>query len=267
MSKRGRGGLFKRQDLLVGAWKMIGLKGKSVVVTGGASGIGKATAKRFVAEGANVVILDKNAAGNDRALTELPGLVSAINVDVSTHESVARAFSEIDKHFSSIDVLINNAGISIRHEGFRTIEPAQWQHVINTNLNGIFYVARETVRRMTSGVILNMSSVNGLAAFPHYADYNASKAAVLALSRTMAVELAPAIRVIALCPGAVMTPMQMAEYTEEMFREVNANIPLGRHADPDEIASFFAFLASDEAKFITGHHYIIDGGEIARSTT
>jgi len=245
---------------------MIGLKGKSVIVTGGASGIGKATAKRFLAEGSNVIILDKNAAGNERALTELPGLVAALTADVSSHESVAQAFSEIDKHFPAIDILINNAGISLRHEGFKSIEPAQWQQVINTNLNGIFYVAREAVRRMASGVILNMSSVNGLAAFPHYADYNASKAAVLALSRTMAVELAPAIRVNALCPGAVMTPMQLAEYTEEMFREVNDNIPLGRHADPEEIASFFAFLASDEAKFITGHHYIIDGGELAKAT-
>nr|WP_162246547.1 SDR family oxidoreductase [Duganella sp. Root336D2] len=102
------------------------------------------------------------------------------------------------------------AGISIRHAGFRSIEPEQWRRVIDTNLGGIFYVARETVRRMQQGVILKMSSVNGLAAFPHYADYNASKAAVLALTRTMAVELAPGIRVNALCPGAVMTPMQQA---------------------------------------------------------
>ncbi|HWW71488.1 MAG TPA: SDR family NAD(P)-dependent oxidoreductase [Duganella sp.] len=245
---------------------MQGLKDKNVVVTGGASGIGKATAKRFVDEGARVVILDNNEAAIDRTLGDIPGLVAAIAVDVSDYDAVARAFTGIDRHFAAIDVLINNAGISIRHAGFRSIEPEQWRRVIDTNLGGIFYVARETVQRMKQGVILNMSSVNGLAAFPHYADYNASKAAVLALSRTMAVELAPGIRVNALCPGAVMTPMQQAEYTPEMFEAVNANIPLGRHADPSEIAAFFAFLASDEAKFITGHHYVIDGGEIARAS-
>jgi len=245
---------------------MQGLKDKNVIVTGGASGIGKATAKRFADEGGKVIILDKNAAAIDETMTELPQLLAAFTVDVSDHKAVADAFAEIDRHFASIDILINNAGISIRHAGFRTIEPEQWRRVIDTNLGGIFYVAKETVRRMKQGVILNMSSVNGLAAFPHYADYNASKAAVLALTRTMAVELAPEIRVNALCPGAVMTPMQQAEYTEEMFAAVNANIPLGRHADPSEIAAFFAFLASDEAKFITGHHYVIDGGEVAKAT-
>lgn len=246
---------------------MKGLTGKHVVVTGGASGIGQATARRFVEEGAKVVILDKNRTTLNETVAEIPGLAAAIVVDVSDDQAVARAFAEIDGYLPRIDVLINNAGISVRHEGFRSIEPAQWRHVIDTNLNGIFYVARETVKRMPRGVILNMSSVNGLAAFPHYADYNASKAAVLALSQTMAVELAPAIRVNALCPGAVMTPMQKAEYTEEMFAKVNANIPLGRHAEPSEIAAFFAFLASDEAAFITGHHYVIDGGELSRAAT
>jgi meso-butanediol dehydrogenase / (S,S)-butanediol dehydrogenase / diacetyl reductase len=244
---------------------MQGLQGKNAIITGGASGIGKATAKRFIEEGVNVVILDKNRQAIEQTLVELPGLAGHIAVDVSDPQDVARAFARVDQIFPAIDILINNAGISIRHEGFRSISIEKWQHVINTNLNGVFYVASETVRRMKKGVILNMSSVNGLAAFPHYADYNASKAAILALSQTMAVELAPEIRVIALCPGAVMTPMQMAEYTQEMFDEVNANIPLGRHADPSEIAAFFAFLASDEARFITGHHYIIDGGELAHA--
>ncbi|VWB88109.1 short chain dehydrogenase/reductase [Burkholderia lata] len=244
---------------------MKGLAGKHVVVTGGASGIGQATARRFVDEGAKVIILDRNRAALDATITATPDLVAAIPVDVSDDSAVSEAFAVIDRHLQQIDVLINNAGISVRHDSFRSITPAQWRQVIDTNLNGIFYVAREAVKRMQAGVILNMSSVNGLAAFPHYADYNASKAAVLALSQTMAVELAPAIRVNALCPGAVMTPMQQAEYTDEMFAAVNANIPLGRHADPAEIAAFFAFLASDEAAFITGHHYVIDGGELSRA--
>ncbi|MDF3933463.1 SDR family NAD(P)-dependent oxidoreductase [Pseudomonas citronellolis] len=244
---------------------MRGLIGKRVVVTGGASGIGQATARRFLDEGAKVVILDKNRHALRETLANVSGIEAAILVDVSSDAEVERAFSEVDEYFQNIDVLINNAGISVRHESFCSITPQQWRQVIDTNLNGIFYVAREALKRMPYGVILNMSSVNGLAAFPHYADYNASKAAVLALTQTLAVELAPAIRVNALCPGAVMTPMQKAEYTDEMFAAVNANIPLGRHADPSEVAALYAFLASDEAAFITGHHYVIDGGELSRA--
>lgn len=113
-----------------------------------------------------------------------------------------------------------------------------------------------------SGVILNMGSTNALMGYPYYADYNASKAGVVALTRSMALELAPSVRVNAVCPGYVMTPMQKAEYTPEMLEAVNRKIPLGRHARPEEVAALFAFLASDEAPFITGHCYVIDGAEI-----
>lgn len=244
---------------------MKSLAGKKVLVTGGASGIGRATVRRFVEEGAQVAIFDRNKLAVDETVAEIPGLAAAITVDVSDDAAVARAFRELDETFPRLDVLINNAGVSVRHESFRSITPAQWRDVIDTNLNGVFYVASEAVRRIDEGVIINMSSINGLAAFPHYADYNASKAAILALSRTMAVELAPKIRVLALCPGAVLTPMQRAEYTDEMLEEVNANIPLGRHADPSEIGGFLAYLASDDARFMTGQHYIVDGGETARA--
>lgn len=244
---------------------MQGLQGKNVLVTGGASGIGQATVQRFVEEGAHVAIFDRDVQAIEKTRAAIPQIETAITVDVSDDVAVAEAFQELDKTFPRLDVLINNAGISVRHESFRSITPAQWRNVIGTNLNGVFYVASEAVRRMSEGVIVNMSSINALASFPHYADYNASKAGILALSRTMADELAPRIRVLALCPGAVLTPMQKAEYTEEMFEQVNANIPLGRHADPSEIAAFLAFLASDDARFMTGQHYIVDGGETARA--
>ena len=113
------------------------------------------------------------------------------------------------------------------------------------------------------GVILVTASTNALVGHPFYADYNASKAALLALVRTMALELAPHVRVNAVCPGYVLTPMQRAEYTPEMLAAVDRRLPVGRHADPDEIAALFAFLASDEATYITGAAIPIDGGETA----
>ena len=107
-----------------------------------------------------------------------------------------------------------------------------------------------------------MGSTNGLMGYPFYADYNASKAGVIELTRSMALELAPKVRVVAVCPGYVLTPMQEAEYTPEMMQAVNSKIPMGRHAQPAEVAALFSFLASDEAPYMTGHPYIIDGGEI-----
>ena len=113
------------------------------------------------------------------------------------------------------------------------------------------------------GAIINVASTNALVGHPHYADYNATKAAVLALTRTLALEWAPTVRVNAVCPGYVLTPMQEAEYTPEMMAAVNAKIPLGRHARPDEIAALLAFLACDEAAYMTGSSVVMDGGETA----
>ena len=244
---------------------MRGLDGKSVLITGGASGIGRATAKRFLEEGSRVVVLDHDRAASARLREELPALSGTIIADVSDVKAVARAFSELDIICQGIDMLINNAGISIRHS-LMDITPEEWQQVIDVNLNGVFYVAQQAARRMLaagSGVIINMGSTNGLMGYPFYADYNASKAGVIELTRSMALELAPTVRVIAVCPGYVLTPMQEAEYSPEMLEAVNRKIPLGRHATPEEIAALFAFLASDEAPYITGQHIVIDGGETA----
>lgn len=244
---------------------MQGLPNKRVLITGGASGIGKATAIRFLQEGSRVVVLDRDRAGCAALQQELPALTGTLVADVADPEAVAKAFTALDELCGGVDILINNAGISLRHS-LLDITPQEWQQVINVNLNGVFYVAQQAARRMAAGqggVIINMGSTNGLAGYPFYADYNAAKAGVIELTRSMALELAPAVRVIAVCPGYVLTPMQQAEYSPEMMDAVNRKIPLKRHARPEEIAALFAFLASDEAPFITGHPYIIDGGEIA----
>jgi len=130
----------------------------------------------------------------------------------------------------------------------------------------VFYVAQTAARHMVekgSGVILQTASTNGMVGYPYYADYNATKAGVIELTKSMALELAPKVRVNAVAPGYVLTPMQRAEYTDEMLAEVNRKIPMGRHAKPEEIAALFAYLASDDAAFATGQVYVMDGAETA----
>jgi meso-butanediol dehydrogenase/(S,S)-butanediol dehydrogenase/diacetyl reductase len=241
------------------------LVGRRVVVTGGASGIGQATAARFVAEGSRVVVLDRDPARNLAVAEELPGLVGVVATDVADRASVDAAFAEVDRLIGGVDVLIANAGISIRHR-FLDIAPEDWRRVMAVNLDGVFNCAQEAARRMATGsggVILMTASTNGIVGHPFYADYNASKAGVILLTRSMALELAPDIRVNAICPGYVMTPMQQSEYTPEMLAATDAKIPIGRHARPDEVAALFAFLASDEAAYLTGTIIPIDGGELA----
>ena len=242
---------------------MRGLKAKRVLITGGASGIGAATAARFLEEGAVVCVLDRDAEARRRIMRELPNLAAALDGDVSNLKQVQTAFAEAVRLMGGVDVLVNNAGISIRHN-FLDITPEEWDRVMAVNLTGVFYVAQTAARHMMergSGVILQTASTNGVMGYPFYADYNATKAGVIELTKSMALELAPKVRVCAVAPGYVLTPMQRAEYTTAMLEEVNRKIPLRRHAQPEEIAALFAFLASDDAQYLTGHVYTCDGGE------
>jgi NAD(P)-dependent dehydrogenase (short-subunit alcohol dehydrogenase family) len=230
---------------------MKGLAGKRVVVTGGTSGIGAATAQRFREEGCEVVILARS-----------PG-PDVIRCDVSDRGQVERAFEQI----GALDVLVDNAGVSLRSAAV-DIGADQWEQVIGTNLSGAFWVAQAAAARMLAGdggSILFTASTNALVGYRYYADYNASKAGLVALTRSLALEWAPAVRVNAVCPGYVLTPMQEAEYTPEMLEQVNRRIPLGRHATPEELAGLFAYLASDEAAYFTGSVIVMDGGETAGS--
>ena len=242
---------------------MRGLKGKNILVTGGTSGIGLATAARFLEEGCAVCVLNHNAEARERVTAELPALAGALDADVADSEQVQAAVAEAIDCMGSIDVVINNAGISIRHD-FLDITLEAWNRVLGVNLTGVFLVAQAAARHMVargSGVILNTASTNGSTGYPHYADYSASKGGVIALTRAMALELAPIVRVNAVSPGYVLTPMQRIEYSDSMLEAVNRKIPLGRHAAPEEIAALFAFLASDDAAFATGHVYVMDGAE------
>jgi meso-butanediol dehydrogenase/(S,S)-butanediol dehydrogenase/diacetyl reductase len=236
-----------------------GLEGKRVVVTGGTSGIGAATSRRFLAEGARVASIA--LAGEE----PVDGLTAALEADVSDPVQVGEAFAAVDGLLGGLDVLVANAGISIRHP-FLELAPEEWRRVLAVNLDGTFHCAQEAARRLVAGdggAILMTASTNGLVGHPLYADYNASKAGVIALARTMALELGPKVRVNAVCPGYVLTPMQEAEYTPERLRATDAKIPLGRHAQPEEIAALFAFLASDDGAYLTGAVIPIDGGETA----
>ena len=271
---------------------MRGLKDKRVLITGGASGIGAATAARFLEEGSRVCVLDRDARACEQIKREFdvmeksplkpesglngaPSFVGAIIADVTDLMQVEAAFAEAIRLMDGVDVLINNAGISIRHK-FLDITPEEWERVIAVNLTGVFYVAQTAARHMWerysverssgspgAGVILQTASTNGIVGQPFYADYNATKAGVIELTKTMALELAPRVRVNAVAPGYVLTPMQRAEYSDAMLEEVNRKIPLGRHAKPEEIAALFAYLASDDAAYVTGQVFTIDGGEIA----
>jgi meso-butanediol dehydrogenase/(S,S)-butanediol dehydrogenase/diacetyl reductase len=239
------------------------LENKRVVITGGASGIGLATAQRFLDEGARVVVFDWDKEKLENVLSENPRLSGGINVDVSQHKEVEDAFQRTDEIMGGIDILIANAGISIQSP-FLDLALEQWSKVLRVNLDGAFLCAKEAISRMAQqgqGVVLFTGSTNGLEGHPLYADYNASKAGVILLAKTLALEFAPWLRANAVCPGYVLTPMQKAEYTQEMLDKMSADIPLQRQASPEEVAALFAFLASDESAFITGQAIPIDGGE------
>jgi 3-oxoacyl-[acyl-carrier protein] reductase len=251
---------------------MRGLPGKRVLISGGSSGIGEATARRFLEEGARVHLggLDPNEVAGAVSRLRGCGEVSGTAADVSDETEAQRLVQRARDSFGGIDALANNAGTAWR-EPFLEITPAHWDRMIAVNLRGMFLVAQAVARVLveqgTGGTITNMSSINGMAGEADYAHYNASKAGVLMLTRTMAAELGRhGIRVNALCPGYIQTPLnaKIAASLGDDFVAAYARdkIPLGRTGQPDEVAGAYAFLASDDASFITGTEIVVDGGQL-----
>lgn len=238
------------------------MNARTVVISGASSGIGLATARRFAAAGDHVVNLDLTRPSAEDAVGRW------IETDVTDWDSVRAIVDKVAAEAGSIDVVVANAGISLRRT-FVDMTEKDIRRLMDINVMGVMALWQAAARHMIEarrGVLLATASTNGSAGYPYYADYNASKAAVLALARSLALELAPHVRTACVSPGYVMTPMQRSEYTDEMFAEVNARIPANRHADPSEVASAFFYLASDEARFITGQQLIVDGGELAGGT-
>ena len=251
---------------------------KVVLVTGGAGAIGSAAVRRFAAEGAKVAILDRDGATAAQLADELAKAGSealAVTADVGSETEVDAALTEIVSRFGRLDVLFNNAGISGKVAPVHELDISDWDDIIRVNLRGIFLVQRAALRAMvagkTKGNVVNMgSSMAGWDVLAGGSGYAASKHAVLGLTRIAALDMAPyGIRVNAICPGVIETRLGVPAGDDDAYRVGVARfanrIPLRRIGEPDDVAAAVAFLASDEARHVTGVGWLIDGGQTLQS--
>lgn len=247
------------------------LEGRVAAVTGGGSGIGAATARRLCAEGAHVWLLDRDGDAAADVADEL-GDADVAELDVADAEAVTAAVDQILKSHGGLDVMIANAGVTLEASVWDTT-PAQLKHVIDVNLTGAFHCAARAMASMVArgrGAVVFTSSDAGLVGWPSQAAYCATKGALVALTRAAAIDAAPhSVRVNCVCPAFTATPLtdawlaQMPD-PEAAGAEIAAQAPLGRIARPEEVAAAIAFLASDEARFITGVALPVDGGVTAQ---
>lgn len=242
------------------------LQGKVALITGGASGIGAATAKLFVEEGAKVVLVDVNEEKGKAFEAELKAQHAEalfVKVDITSEEDVANLFKQAVDTFGRVDIVFNNAGIGPTGPT-ENYSYENWRKTINVDLDGVFLVAREGIREMLKiggGVIVNTASMYGLVGAPQSAAYNAAKGGVINFTRSLGLEYAERnIRVNALCPGFIDTPI----IPEEMKDMLVAITPMKRMGLSEEIAKAVLFLASDDSSFMTGNTLTVDGGYTAQ---
>ncbi len=241
------------------------LKNKVAIVTGAGSGFGEGIARKFVAEGAQVLIADRDEAAAKRVAEALGA--KAIRADVAVAADVHAMVEAAYAHFGGLDILVNNAGIGHTPQALEDLAEAEFDRILAVNVKSIYLAAKEVVPRFKlqkRGVILNMASTAGVSPRPRLAWYNASKGWVITATRAMAVELAPfGVRVVALNPVAGETPLLktfMGEDTPEVRAKFLASIPIGRFSTPEDMGNAACFLCSDEASMITGVAMEVDGG-------
>lgn len=256
------------------------LKGKVAIVTGSSKGIGRAIALRLVRDGCSVVVNGRNTADINSVINEIKkakGKAFGIQADVSSAKDAERLVTETVKAYGRLDIFVNNAGI-LEEKMLIHMTEQDWDKTLCTNLKGYFLCGRAAVAQMmrqktgvtngnkTNGNIINITSIAGMGAFSGYASYSASKAGIISLTQTMAVEFAAAnIRVNAVAPGMIETAMTAdVMKNKPMFEQLVKNIPCNRVGKPADIANAVAFLVSDEADYITGTTLVVDGGWTAK---
>lgn len=242
---------------------------KTVLITGSGRGIGRAIAVKFAQEGASVVVNDlhddDNAAETVRQVQAAGTQAVFVAADISKVENVKTLVQQAVAAFGSLDILINNAGVEI-HAPFWEVTEQQYDIVMNVNLKGMFFLTQAFVQYLQAsnrpGVIVNNSSVHEELPFPNFTAYCASKGAMQMVMRNLAIELAPLnIRINNVAPGAIKTPINADLLSKpELMSAVQNNISLHRFGEPEDVANVMSFLASDDAKYVTGSTYYVDGG-------
>lgn len=252
------------------------LEGRVTIITGAASGFGEAAARRFQVEGARVVVADIDLSGATRVAESIGNGALAASVDVSDSEQVAALVALAEDEFGGLDVMVNNAGVIHAKMSIEDIPEAEFDRMVNINLRGTFLGikhATPALRRRGRGVILNTASIGAVLPRMYTSAYSATKSGIIMLTRSASMDLAPEIRVNAVCPAASPTQFLQGSaggsgaaydaYVANMQANAHQSIPLGRLADPDDVGAAMVFLASDDAAFITGIALPIDGGRSA----
>ncbi len=243
------------------------LEGKAAIVTGGASGFGAGIVRKFIAEGAKVMVADINGAAAEAFAKELGAAAIGHQVDVSKDESVSAMANAALAAFGQVDILVNNAGVTHLPSAMEDVSEADFDRVISVNVKSVYLTAKHLVPHMKArgtGAILNVASTGGVSPRPRLSWYNASKGWMITATRGMAIELAPAgVRVNAINPVAGETPLLksfMGEDTPDIRAKFLASIPIGRFSTPEDMGNAACFLCSDEASMITGVAMEVDGG-------